>query len=481
MKIILFFLSLTSSFVFAQNAFFKVFSSNGYDVAHGVAQLADSSYFVTGSSSSFQDNDQAFLMKLDKEGNFKWSKDYGGSESEIARRVFVVPNSGVYLFGYGNSTSDGNFDAFVLKTDMNGNLLWNKNYGGNGWEKIMDAKPTVDSGFIFVGQTFSTNNESGNVYIVRINKHGDTLWTKNWGGSGDDIANTIISKNDTSFYIGGKIFEADSLMDKGFLMQIDTSGNILDVDTLGSFGNYEINDLQKDVNKIVALGWGQKPFQNKHSGLIFNLDFNGNVVNEDLTFNGNNYQYNHICMFGPSNSFYFNLSLENASPVFKNDQYVAMYYNGLWWGNAQMNLVFEEEDEAHDLISTNDGGAVMVGAMKQFSVGGSNAYLVKIGPNTTYPAISALPPVEPLLTVNSIEDIPGLQIYPNPMHETLTLKDESASTYEVLLMNTTGEVLMRFLKNDALETISVAHLSSGMYLLKGIRDQIPFTKVLVKQ
>ena len=75
---------------FSQPAsFYKVFSGNGYDEAQGLTQLVDSSYLITGSSSSFENApNQAFLMNLDKQGNYLWSKSYGGSEFEEGKTRF---------------------------------------------------------------------------------------------------------------------------------------------------------------------------------------------------------------------------------------------------------------------------------------------------------------------------------------------------------------------------------------------------------
>lgn len=68
---------------FGQIKFFKIFTDNGYDFGQGIVELSDSSYLLTGSSSSYGDSpSQVFLMKLDSLGTFQWSKNFGGSESD---------------------------------------------------------------------------------------------------------------------------------------------------------------------------------------------------------------------------------------------------------------------------------------------------------------------------------------------------------------------------------------------------------------
>ena len=122
----------------AQIEFFKNYTNNGYDFGQGVVQLEDSSYVITGSSSSFQDGAaQAFLLKIDSLGNHVWAHDYGGIETDWGRRVLYKKNVGFFIAGYTNSMGNGGYDAYLIKTDEQGTKLWEKTFGKEGWEKIM--------------------------------------------------------------------------------------------------------------------------------------------------------------------------------------------------------------------------------------------------------------------------------------------------------------------------------------------------------
>ncbi|MFM7662441.1 MAG: hypothetical protein ACKO6A_07230, partial [Bacteroidota bacterium] len=146
---------------FSQISFYKLYSGTGYDRGEGVVQLADSSYTITGSSSSWSGNSDAFLLHLDSLGNYKWSRNYGGNESDIGRRVLFDPSLGYFIAGFSNSFSgNGNFDAYLIRTDDNGNTLWEKTYGTENWEKINDAIITKDSAILMVGETQPVNGQS---------------------------------------------------------------------------------------------------------------------------------------------------------------------------------------------------------------------------------------------------------------------------------------------------------------------------------
>jgi hypothetical protein len=274
-KQVLFIFSLLISFThFSQISFYKTFSDGGYDVGEGVVQLADSSYLITGSSSSFQENNQAFILKLDSLGNKIWSNHYGGSESDRGRRIFHVPNDGIYVVGQTNSF--GNFyDAYFFKTDENGSFLFEKNYGSSAYENILDAVMLKDTSFILVGETTNTPNESENIYLLRINKFGDTLWTKNFGSEQKDVARSIQILNDTIVYIAGEYYVEDSLTQKALLIRMHIDGTLEWLKTFGNIGKSAFNDIHVFENQIRAVGYNQSENFNNADISAFNmrLDF----------------------------------------------------------------------------------------------------------------------------------------------------------------------------------------------------------------
>ena len=176
------FLILCLFSVNGQNKFFKLYADNGYDFGQGIVQLSDSSYVVTGASTSFQDSpSQVFMLKVDKSGNHEWSKHYGGEESDYGRRVLSWNDSVFYLLGYTNSFGQGGFDLYMVKVDKFGNELGQKTYGYDGWERLNDALLTPDSSIVMVGESTSTSTSNRDFYIVKTDKNGDTLWTRKMG------------------------------------------------------------------------------------------------------------------------------------------------------------------------------------------------------------------------------------------------------------------------------------------------------------
>jgi hypothetical protein len=160
-----------------QISFYKHYADNGFDFAQGVVQLEDSSYVITGSSGSYASHSEAFLMHVDSTGNWLWSNHYGGPETDWGQRVLYKKNFGYFIAGYSNSFGIGDYDFYLVKVDENGQEEWSNTYGSDGWDKVMDAVMLRDTGVVMIGER--QNGSYGlDMYIVRTDKNGDTLWTR---------------------------------------------------------------------------------------------------------------------------------------------------------------------------------------------------------------------------------------------------------------------------------------------------------------
>ena len=239
----------------SQPSFYKVYSGNGYDKGEGIAQLPDSGYLVTGSSSSFEEApSQVFLMRLDSLGNFQWSRAYGGPEFEEGKRVMPIPGYGYYIAGTSSSGVSANFDAYLLFTDELGTKIWETYTDEGAWERVHDAILLPDTTVFIVGETDSTSNGNTDLFLASYDKLGSLLWKKKWGTEGNDVAYAVIPATDTTVYVGGTWYVADSLQQKAYLGEFHKDGSLIWQKTYGIEGNYQFNDLAIGGGQIKAIG-----------------------------------------------------------------------------------------------------------------------------------------------------------------------------------------------------------------------------------
>jgi len=468
----------------SQTSFYKMYTNNGYDFGQGVVQLEDSSYVVTGSSSSFVEGaSQAFLLKVDSLGKYVWSKNYGGIESEGGRRVLYKKNVGFYIAGYTNSIGNGGFDAYLLKTDEQGVFQWQKSYGGTGWEKVNDAVMLSDTGIMMVGQTNSGTPGNDNIYIVRTDKNGDTLWTKNIGATKEDIATSVKILNDSICIIGGQTYVQDSLKYKSFLLSIKNNGEIQWLKTYGNDGDYCINDLVIIGNEINGVGFRKNKIQGDSDGYSMKTSLTGNFIYEfAYAFSG--YEtYEQISNYGRLNKVYVAYNQLNASSVvFGKDLFIGRFGVDLVYDNSALVFSTVGDEIVGQIIKTNDGGAVVVGYNSSFGSGGNNVFLTKIGSNDVFPIMNGQAIANPLVQVIEVNEyIPiDFSVYPNPVSSEIKIAVPVNFEGQFEVRDLQGKKMYSAVIKQNTFSYNIEYLEKGTYFISVISiDNLISTKMIV--
>ena len=430
----------------AQNNFSKIFTNNGFDYGEGINQATDSSYFITGSSSSFEEGpSQAFILHVDTGGNYLWSKSYGGVESDIGKRIFHVKNDGIYVFGHSNSFSNGYFDFYLIKTNEHGELLWQKNYGGESNELLFDAIILPDTTFILVGQTTSNETEIEDIIYFKINKNGDKIWEQIAGGEGQDIGKSISMIDPSNIIIGGEYFDLDSNKTKGLLMSIDQHGNLNWQKQFGTNGTYSFYDIDADFNLIRAVGYHIDENSTIKQYLTFKCNINGLNPIETTTYqSGNNYMSNIVTHGSFKNEYIAMQPTDNSViPTYSGgeDLLICRYKNDLSWATKCVNPSNHGNDHCNQLIATNDLGAISVGYNTFKGKGGANLTLLKIGPYDQFPDTSIDPIEESLVETFKLTLDSTIKSFPNPCNDILTIQVNSNQTYNYTLNSICGETI----------------------------------------
>ena len=478
MRILIIFLIISFSwFSYGQNSFFKLYSGSGYDRGEGIVQLEDSSYAITGSSSSWGESSQAFLLKIDTAGNYLWSQSYGGAESEAGKRVLYNADLGFYIAGFSNSFGSGDFDAYLVKTDLNGNKLWEKTYGKpSNWERIHDAVWTKDSTILMVGEVQATNGAASDILIIHADKNGDTLWTKTFGSIGEDRANSVVSVQDSLFIIGGEMFIPDSNLVKGFILKMNSAGDIIWQDTITDLaGKYGVTDLSLGVNVIYVVGFREINPEN-FDDYAGKFDINGTLIfqytKQDLVQIESNY-FSEVLFLPSQNKIA--ITYRTYNPVFEGQDYdiVIANFDGfdLGWLDQFRTINNEGLDENSQLLATNDGTYVTVGTnsstglFENTSNGGSHIYVMKVGANNVFPITYNVNTLNQLVEIESLGSTIQAKISPNPFNEELTISIASEIPIQGIIYNALLEEVLQF---DIFgeTTIETSNLSPGAYFVK---------------
>jgi hypothetical protein len=246
----------------------KTFGRTSYDVPFSFIKDGNGNYLVVGESDG-----QGWVFKLDGEGNIVWEKRYGGSQRERFNAISVTTEGDFILVGSAQS-NDGDvtgyrggvgFDAWVMKIDNNGNKLWQKTYGGTNTDGAFGIVPTKDKGFIIEGQSSSYdgdmvgNHGETDVFVIKLDRDGNRVWNKMIGGTGKEMRSSITSSNDGAYLLALGTHSATGDVnttlgvDDVWILKIDEDGNDLGKHAVGGSGNDELWAIIKNTNGSYAI------------------------------------------------------------------------------------------------------------------------------------------------------------------------------------------------------------------------------------
>jgi hypothetical protein len=184
------------------------------DIANSVVELSDTSFVISGYTSSYGNGGyDALIARFNKDGILMWIKTFGGLDWDFANKINLTHDGNLIVCGSTYSFGRGGEDAFVIKLDLNGNILWQKIYGGLNNDDFHSIKATSDGGFIACGTTKSYGDILGDIWVAKLTLNGDSVWFKTYGGNKVEVGKDIVEDkfNDYVFVGGSESFSNGKL------------------------------------------------------------------------------------------------------------------------------------------------------------------------------------------------------------------------------------------------------------------------------
>jgi hypothetical protein len=463
----------------AQERFYKLYAGTGFDKGEDVLMLPDSTFVVTGTSGSWEENAQGFLMKLDQQGNYLWSRSFGAQETEELKRIFYRPGMGYYMAGMSNSWSSGAYQPMLVFTDLNGEQQWIKTYDNDGWGRIHDGVMTADTGFVFVGERQVLSGAEADFFIMRVDKNGDTLWTKSWGGPGTDRLNTILKDGIDTFVVAGMAYIPDSSCQKGYILKLDGTGQNIWEDTLGHLGGYfEVLDMTQTPYGYMCAGTQQVTPTN-HNYYTAMVNTEGQILNQfvfdDAVYFSND-RLQQIAYLPQQDVCAIGIQIQNAttfdSPYDINFAYADALFGYFLSGWATTLVLNEGYDHCGNIRPTEDGGFVatgfnsIIGDGQNALNGGSNIYVLKLDQaGGGFIQTDTVFTVQPLVGLSTQPIANGIHLSPNPTDGLLQLDWPGSEAQVVQLQDAMGRVIL-FRKQSKEQQIDLKELPAGIYFMR---------------
>ncbi len=180
----------------------NTYGGSGFDSGISLLPASDGGYILTLATNSFSDSYDIRLIKIEASGAVDWAKTYGGARSDYVHDMAPTADGGYVVIAHTVSFGMGGLDFYLLKVAQNGDSLWSRTYGGVGWDWGGSVQQTMDGGFILAGDTKSFGDERGDVFLVKTDASGDTLWTKTYGQPDNpDRALCVVQTADGGFLL----------------------------------------------------------------------------------------------------------------------------------------------------------------------------------------------------------------------------------------------------------------------------------------
>ena len=438
----------------AQISFERTYSDSGITNAYDIITTYDGGYAVTGfkTCSVFNCLD-FFLLKLDSLGNVEWVRLYDGfGFDDLPYSLIQTLDSGYVMAGYSSTPPNLGVNVRLLKVDKNGNELWDRNYGGTGCERGWDVEQTFDGGFIIATQadTGGTCNEI-QIELIKTDTLGIIEWQTQYHNAGQGRAVAVKQTADSGFVCTGVtnfMITATSGEDV-FLLKTDKNGNEQWVKFYGDEGSERGEDviIASDGGFVVA---GYRVTINALAYVI-KTDLLGDTI-WTQTFLHWNHTYGESIIEDDYSNYLIagNSALNGSSSVY------LLKINAID-GSKIWEKTFKDTPSsntgARSVALAHDGGYIMCGITSP----SAQVYVVKTDTAGLIVGINEVTPTNNTTTV---------KVFPNPANDNLTIShnlETKNGTISLEIMDVMGRVLLNNTINNTNHQIDISQLASGLY------------------
>ncbi|WP_107037338.1 T9SS type A sorting domain-containing protein [Brumimicrobium mesophilum] len=439
----------------------KSFGGTGLDDLVKIIETSDGNILIGGSSGSGVNGNKTspnkgmsdfWLIKMDNQGNELWQKSYGGEDDEFLGDMVELNDGSVLLVGGSTSpisgdkteSSFGESDAWIVKIDAQGNLLWDKTIGGNAGDALVSIALDDNDNIYFSGSSESsisgvkTEDSFGgyDYWVLKLDQNGNILWDKTLGGSGAEFSHYLIYSDNRLFVIGHSTSDVSGTKTETsrgaidiWIAKLNQNGEVLMDKTIG--GNY----FDKVTGPIIT-----------ESGELVMVGTSDSDISVEVTIASHN------------NSADFWILVNDTSDLSIKNQYKI----GSDLGDFSPGIL---EIENNSLLLYGSTEANISGDKTVPSNGGLDYWILELSTN---------------LSTSNFQNEESLSIYPNPTSNKFVISNlPSGESYELNILDMTGRTVLLSKVSSSNNSVDVNSLSPGMYTLHMYDGITKYTSKLI--
>lgn len=364
----------------------KIYDRGWDDRAYSIQQTPDSGYIIAASTGPNGSTHDIWLLRTDAYGDTLWTKTYGGINDDRSQELQLTTDGGFIIAAATASFGAGDYDVWLLKTDSLGDTLWTRTYGGEAFDHGLSVKQTPDGGFIIAGPTRSFGAGDADVWLLKTDSLGDTLWTRTYGGIDFDAAIAVQLTSDKEYILAGitRSFNIFSSLD-AYLIKTDSLGEMLWTRTYGGAGDDFFESVQQTFDGGYIMTGFVASYGNAGDLYLIKTDENGDTLWTRHWGNAHNMDYGYSVIQIPDSNYIVAGYYSNSTGT---DHYTDVWIlkvsdagDTLWTAKyARFSGDTALDDWTYSVQRTFDGGYILAGKTG-FWVRG-DIYLIRLAPDT---------------------------------------------------------------------------------------------------
>ncbi len=434
------------------------------DDAYSGCLTSDGGYAILGATFSYGAGGyDVYLLKLDSLGDTLWSKTFGGSEADYGYDIQETVDGGLILVGATQSQGAGGKDVYLAKTDSVGTMLWTRTFGGASDDDGRSVRQTDDGGYVVAGTTQSYGPGLTDLYLIKTNANGDTLWTRAYGSVSGETGSAVRITPDGGYIAVGTTGGFGSGYSSLYAVRTDADGDSVWADAFGG----DKADMGYSVAIVPDSGFvfvgATASFGAGYSDMYIVKTTHDGTFQWDRSFGGSGEERGYSIQACPD-SGYIVAGFTQSFGAGQHDMFVVRT-DPLGFGLWDRTFGGSESDYCRSII-TGQNSWGLVGYSYSYSSGGSDFYVVKITGDQQTSVRDEFTPGLP-------ESFALAQNYPNPFNPTTSIEFSLTQRANVTLTiyNVLGQMVELWQPGElpagthALEWNAGA-LASGVYLYR---------------
>ena len=365
--------------------FSKVFGEYDAEMGYTIRPTQDDGFIIAGATSSFWSTDSlprtfatlhgvtdAIIAKVDSLGEPEWVKTYGGDMFESAFNAGEIAAGGYFFAGYTNSFGKGLYDFWLVKIDEEGTILWEKTYGTAKANVGLYGDQTTDEGFALAGYTIPAHRNDKDFWLLKTDENGDSLWSKSYGDSLNQMVNNFQQTSDDGFILVGETWGGTTNNDI-LVLKTDSHGieewrcTIVESRNDQAYAIKETEDGYILIGTTTSIGAGNKDIW------VIKLDESGTVAWQK-TYGGDALEYG-FDVVPTSEGYVFTGSTSSYGTEFYDIWILKVDLNGdvIWeqiYGGPMIDI-------GRSIIQNEGGGFTILGQTSSYGSGEYDFWMLK--------------------------------------------------------------------------------------------------------